>query len=117
MRRLVAKTVFSGLVTAWRLAGTPHNRCPSFVTATMEGVVRMPSLFSNTFGVLPSMTATQLLVVPRSIPMMPSVVALRALDRLRNALRELNAGPRDTVRDADVAALDKDMAEQGRGTE
>src|SRR5262245_5126617 len=35
----------------------------------MEGVVRMPSAFSMTFGVLPSITATHELVVPRSIPM------------------------------------------------
>jgi hypothetical protein len=39
------------------------------VNATIEGVVRMPSLFSITFEFLPSMTATQELVVPRSIPM------------------------------------------------
>src|SRR5579862_5431231 len=35
----------------------------------MEGVVRAPSLFSMTLAVLPSITATQELVVPRSIPM------------------------------------------------
>src|SRR5436190_23185652 len=35
----------------------------------MEGVVRMPSAFSMTFGVLPSITATHELVVPRSMPM------------------------------------------------
>src|SRR5215208_757022 len=61
--------VFSGLVTAWRLAGCPTSRSPSSVKATIEGVVRMPSAFSMTFGVLPSITATQELVVPRSIPM------------------------------------------------
>ncbi len=37
--------------------------------ATTDGVVRTPSAFSMTFGFLPSMTATQELVVPRSIPM------------------------------------------------
>jgi len=37
-------------------------------TITMEGVVRMPSSFSITRAFLPSMIATQLLVVPRSIP-------------------------------------------------
>src|SRR3712207_6973753 len=41
----------------------------SLVKATTEGVVRAPSTFSMTFGVPPSMTATQLLVVPKSIPM------------------------------------------------
>jgi hypothetical protein len=35
----------------------------------MEGVVRAPSEFSITFGWLPSMIATQELVVPRSMPM------------------------------------------------
>jgi hypothetical protein len=38
------------------------------VNATMDGVVRMPSAFSMTFGWLPSITATQELVVPRSMP-------------------------------------------------
>src|SRR6478752_7580136 len=61
--------VRSGLVTAWRLAGWPTRRSPSSVKATIEGVVRMPSAFSITFGVLPSITATHELVVPRSMPM------------------------------------------------
>ncbi len=61
--------VFSGLVTAWRLAGWPTRRSPSSVNATIEGVVRAPSAFSITFGVLPSITATQEFVVPRSMPM------------------------------------------------
>src|SRR5262245_2912299 len=34
----------------------------------MEGVVLAPSAFSITLGAAPSMTATQLLVVPRSMP-------------------------------------------------
>src|SRR6185437_12661457 len=47
------------------------------VKATIEGVVRMPSAFSMTFGVLPSMTATHELVVPRSMPMtLPMVLPL-----------------------------------------
>src|ERR1700756_2116503 len=57
-----------GLVTAWRLAGWPTSRSPSSVNATIEGVVRPPSEFSITLGVLPSITATQELVVPRSMP-------------------------------------------------
>src|SRR6201747_996691 len=61
--------VRSGLVTPWRLAGWPTRRSPSSVKATMEGVVRMPSAFSITFGVLPSITATHEFVVPRSMPM------------------------------------------------
>src|SRR5579864_8670506 len=69
--------VFSGLVTAWRLAGWPTRRSPSSVKATIEGVVRMPSAFSMTFGVLPSMTATHEFVVPRSMPMtLPMVIPL-----------------------------------------
>jgi hypothetical protein len=35
----------------------------------MDGVVRAPSLFSMTLVELPSMTATQEFVVPRSMPM------------------------------------------------
>src|SRR5215207_2257135 len=65
----MAKIVRFGFVTAWRLAGWPTRRSPSAVKATIEGVVRPPSEFSITLGVLPSMTATQELVVPRSIPM------------------------------------------------
>jgi len=34
----------------------------------MEGVVLPPSVFSITLGVLPSITATQEFVVPRSMP-------------------------------------------------
>ena len=37
--------------------------------ATTEGVVRLPSLLLMTTGSFPSITATQLLVVPRSMPM------------------------------------------------
>src|SRR6516165_581417 len=69
MSRLMAKSVFIGLVTACRLAGSPTSRSPSSVNATIEGVVLDPSAFSSTFGLLPSMTATHELVVPRSIPM------------------------------------------------
>src|SRR5665213_457 len=69
--------VFSGLVTAWRLAGWPTRRSPSSLKATIEGVVRMPSAFSMTLGFLPSMTATHEFVVPRSMPMtLPMVVPL-----------------------------------------
>ncbi len=43
----------------------------------MDGVVRSPSLFSMTFGVLPSMTATQEFVVPRSMPITFPMSVLR----------------------------------------
>ncbi len=68
MNRLIEKTVFCGLVTAWRLAAWPTRRSPLFVNATTEGVVRAPSLFSKTTGSPPSITAMQELVVPKSIP-------------------------------------------------
>ena len=68
IRRLTAKTVLEGFVTAWRLAGWPTRRSVS-VKPTMEGVVRAPSEFSITRGCAPSMMATQEFVVPRSIPM------------------------------------------------
>src|SRR3954452_16603970 len=58
-----------GLVTSRRLAGWTARRSPASGTATIEGVVRMPSAFSMTFAVLPSITATHEFVVPRSIPM------------------------------------------------
>ncbi len=66
--RLTANSVFAGLVTAWRLADWPTSASPSLVKATMDGVVRSPSLFSITLGLPPSMTATQEFVVPRSMP-------------------------------------------------
>src|SRR6185295_11064062 len=60
--------VFSGLVTAWRLATWPTSRLPSLAKATTEGVVRAPSELVITTGSPPSMTATTELVVPKSIP-------------------------------------------------
>src|ERR1700722_10042347 len=58
-----------GLVTAWRLAGSPTRVSPLLVNATTEGVSRLPSWLAMTVASPPSMTATTLLVVPRSIPM------------------------------------------------
>src|ERR1700755_2291566 len=69
MKRLMEKTVFVGLVTAWRLATVPTRRSPLSVKATTDGVVRAPSAFSITVGSPPSRTAMHELVVPRSIPM------------------------------------------------
>src|SRR3954462_14573054 len=68
MKRLMEKIVFLGFVTAWRLATVPTRRSPPAVNATTDGVVRPPSEFSMTVGSPPSKTAIQLLVVPRSIP-------------------------------------------------
>ena len=64
----MAKTVFSGLVMLCRLAVCPTRTSPESVNATIDGVVRAPSAFSITFALLPSITATQELVVPRSMP-------------------------------------------------
>jgi hypothetical protein len=66
--RLIAKIVLSGFVMLWRLAGCPTRTSPLSVKATIDGVVLAPSAFSMTFAALPSMTATQELVVPRSMP-------------------------------------------------
>ena len=66
---LIEKTVFSGLVTAWRFAVVPTYLSPDFAfTPIIEGVVRAPSAFSTTLGSPASMTAMQEFVVPRSIP-------------------------------------------------
>src|SRR5262245_52111324 len=80
IRRLIAKKVYSGLVTAWRFAGWPMSRSPSPENDTMEGVVRPPSEFSITLGVEPSITATQELVVPRSMPITLAIYVLLAAD-------------------------------------
>ena len=69
MKRLMENTVFSGFVTACRLATWPTSRSPVFVKATTDGVSRPPSGLVMTTGSPPSMTATTELVVPRSMPM------------------------------------------------
>src|SRR5258708_36655799 len=68
MKRLIEYTVFSGFVTACRLATCPTSRSPDLVMATTEGVVRVPSWLGITTGSPPCITATTELVVPRSIP-------------------------------------------------
>src|SRR3954453_4568767 len=81
--RFTAKTVASGLVIACRLAICPPSRSPDSVNATIDGVVRLPSELGITTGSPPSITATQELVVPRSIPM------TLPMDRLPRRLRLL----------------------------
>ena len=66
--RLMEEMVRSGLVTAWRLATWPTMRSPVLEKATTDGVVRLPSALAMTTALPPSMTATQELVVPKSIP-------------------------------------------------
>src|SRR6185312_1332713 len=90
IRRLMAKRVLDGLVTAWRLAGWPTRRSPSSRKATTDGVVRAPSAFSITFGVLPSMIATHELVVPKSIPIILLIESLA-----RSLLADATVKPSD----------------------
>src|SRR5205823_13444504 len=73
MKRLIEKTVFWGLVTAWRLATVPTRRSPEAANATTDGVVRPPSAFSMTVGSPPSSTAMHEFVVPRSMPMVLAI--------------------------------------------
>src|SRR5437868_13742566 len=68
MNRLIEKTVLAGFVTAWRFAACPTSRSPFLANATIDGVVRAPSLFSRTTGSPPSMTDIQEFVVPKSMP-------------------------------------------------
>src|SRR5690606_11868936 len=62
--------VLAGLVIACLFAGSPTflSTLPLSKNATIEGVVLLPSLFCITTGSLPSITATQEFVVPKSIP-------------------------------------------------
>src|SRR6266478_6338090 len=76
MNRLMEYTVFSGLVTAWRLATCPTSRSPVLVMATTEGVVRAPSWLGITTGSPPCITATTEFVVPRSIPIILLIAAI-----------------------------------------
>ena len=68
-----AKTVFSGFVTACLLAGVPTS--VSSPNETIEGVVLVPSAFSITLAPDPSITDTQELVVPKSIPIILLIVS------------------------------------------
>src|ERR1700712_1558484 len=60
--------VFLELVTCWRRATWPTKRSPFLLTATTDGVVRLPSLLAIISGLPDCMTAMAELVVPRSIP-------------------------------------------------
>jgi hypothetical protein len=110
MAILILKTCYSYILRwcmpsrTWRFAGRPTSLSPFSVKATTEGVVLWPSAFSMTLEVcnkfwesvgksnqhvkdmtrvrtFPSITATQELVVPKSIPMTSS--ALTFVDTLR----------------------------------
>src|SRR5215471_16024648 len=96
MNRLIEYTVFSGFVTAWRLATWPTSRSPVLVIATTDGVVRAPSWLGITTGSPPCMTATTEFVVPKSIPIIlliteippvPSPTGVESGGARRHALR------------------------------
>ena len=61
-------TVRAALTACWRFAASPTTRSPACVKLTTEGVVRPPSELGMTTGSPPSSTATQLFVVPKSMP-------------------------------------------------
>src|SRR5947207_10463659 len=90
MKRLMEKIVFLGLVTCWCLAGCPTRISPLSVKATTEGVRRLPWALTKTLGWSPSMMATTLLVVPRSIPIGFAMISL--LKAPRCPRREASAG-------------------------
>src|SRR5947207_13252195 len=60
----------------------------------MEGVVRLPSEFGMTTGSPPSMTATQELVVPRSMPMTLAMVGL-VVPSVRRGISEVSSPDAD----------------------
>ena len=66
--------VFVGLVTACLLAGSPTLISPPSTKAITEGVVLLPSALGITTGSLPSITETQELVVPKSIPIILLII-------------------------------------------
>ena len=80
MNRLMENTVFSGFVTAWRLATWPTSRSPDLVKPTTDGVMRLPSGFVMTTGSPPSITATTEFVVPRSMPIILLMSSLSSAD-------------------------------------
>ena len=71
--------VRSGLVTACLFAVIPTRRSPSLVKATTEGVVLLPSELGITVALPPSRVATQLFVVPRSIPITALLISFTPL--------------------------------------
>ena len=70
----IEEIVFVGLVTACLFAGSPTLISPSSTNAITEGVVLFPSALGITVGSLPSITATQELVVPKSIPIILLII-------------------------------------------
>ena len=71
---MIEEIVLVGLVTACLFAGSPTLISPPSTNAITEGVVLLPSALGITTGSLPSITATQELVVPKSIPMILLII-------------------------------------------
>ena len=71
---LIDEIVFVGFVMAWRRARRPTSRSPVSVKATTDGVIRSPSELVMTVGEPPSRTATQENVVPKSMPIIFSLI-------------------------------------------
>ena len=65
---MIEATVLVGLVTACLFAGSPTLISPPSTKAITDGVVLFPSALGITTASLPSITETQELVVPKSIP-------------------------------------------------
>ena len=65
---MIDEIVLSGFVIACLLAVSPTSLSPFFAKPTTDGVVLAPSALAITVGSPPSNTATQELVVPKSIP-------------------------------------------------
>src|SRR5687767_13853901 len=75
----------------WRLAGSATLRPPFFRNATTDGAIRRHSSLAITTGSLPSITATLLLVVPKSIPIIfPIVLIFLFLSRFTGYIEIVN---------------------------
>ena len=70
MKAILLSFILGTSLNAFQSAQPPARDIPKEPagTATIEGVVRPPSAFSMTLALLPSITATQEFVVPRSMP-------------------------------------------------
>ena len=82
---MIDAIVFVGLVTACLLAGSPTFISPPSTKAITEGVVLLPSAFGITTGSLPSITETQELVVPRSIPIILFIIYIFNINLLHHS--------------------------------
>src|SRR5271166_4366386 len=74
--------VLVGLTTIWSLATFPTSRSPLAETATTDGRMRFPRSVGTTLGMRFRTDATQVLVVPRSIPTMRGFSAMERLPSL-----------------------------------